>query len=234
MERFQYLLYRVRDTLQSMRKVLLLVLIGAFLLLIAFLIFSRYYIFLIVNGNSMQTSVRPQDILFCERNIDIIKYGDIVCIDTENEAIAQSVGASKEICKRVVAVGGDTVEIIDGYVYRNGTKIREPYVCSRTDVFNGMTYTIPDGYVFVMGDNRVVSLDSRSYGAIKVTSLNGRLLKNLTTEYGVSKHSIIVTVISVITLFVVIKIGNLLKHGSTRVGKYLLSRSNNDKEDKDE
>lgn len=71
--------------------------------------------------------------------------------------------------KRVIAVEGDIVDIIDGFVYVNGEMIDEPYV-KESGVTRSLTlampYEVEEGKLFVMGDNRTASRDSRTIGTI--------------------------------------------------------------------
>lgn len=62
--------------------------------------------------------------------------------------------------KRVIGVGGDTVEVRNGEVLVNGEALDEPYIREQT-LGNFGPYTVPEGYYFMMGDNRNQSLDSR-------------------------------------------------------------------------
>ena len=68
----------------------------------------------------------------------------------------------RHVVKRVIGLPGDTVEIREGRVFLNGSKLPldEPYVKSFSDDFMG-ELTVPDGCYFVMGDNREKSHDSR-------------------------------------------------------------------------
>jgi signal peptidase I len=89
--------------------------------------------------------------------------------------------------KRVIGVGGDTVACCDsrGGVTVNGTALTEPYLA--TGVVGGMltagtTFSakVPAGRLFLMGDNRVVSLDSRSHldvfaGTVPTSDIVGRV-----------------------------------------------------------
>lgn len=83
--------------------------------------------------------------------------GDIVVIDTDGEPII----------KRVIALGGDTVELKEGVLYLNGVETAEPYLKeehnSPTNPKNTFSkITVPEGEMFFMGDNRNISVDSRS------------------------------------------------------------------------
>ena len=87
--------------------------------------------------------------------------------------------------KRVVALGGETVELRKGKLYINGKLIDEPYAVN--DGSNYGPFKVPTGNVFCMGDNRPDSRDSRSFGPVPVRSIIGRVfltwwpLKRFTT-----------------------------------------------------
>jgi signal peptidase I len=86
------------------------------------------------------------------------------------------------LMKRVIAVGGETIRSIDGRIFIDDQPITEPYVVhagyAPPEFNNFGPLTIPAGKIFVMGDNRDISLDSRSpeIGPIDVSSLRGRAL----------------------------------------------------------
>ena len=77
------------------------------------------------------------------------------------------------LIKRVVAVGGDKVEIREGALYLNGRRVYEPYVRETTRYTLPPT-TIPAGYIFVMGDNRNVSDDSHVWGPLPASNVLGK------------------------------------------------------------
>lgn len=81
--------------------------------------------------------------------------------------------------KRVIGVAGDHVKITaDGDVYINDKKKNEDYLVDglKTPI-TGEYYDliVPDGYVFVMGDNRTGSTDSRVFGCIPLSKVEGRV-----------------------------------------------------------
>lgn len=84
--------------------------------------------------------------------------------------------------KRVIAIGGDTIESKERAIYLNGQVQYERFiqhqfekgVDAELDTFGPIS--IPHGKFFVMGDNRDLSLDSRSsdVGLIDSTAIVGR------------------------------------------------------------
>jgi signal peptidase I len=81
------------------------------------------------------------------------------------------------LIKRVIGIPGDEINIKDEKVYLNGKEISEPYIKGKT-FDNGMKFPlkIPTEMYFVMGDNREVSMDSRTLGLIDIKSIEGKAI----------------------------------------------------------
>jgi signal peptidase I len=103
-----------------------------------------------------------------------VHRGDVVVFERPPGASTGEDGEIKDLIKRVIAVGGDTIEAREGYVYVNGERIDEDYLEPGTPTDNLPLKTIPDGRVFVMGDNRTNSEDSRVFGPIHEDAIVGR------------------------------------------------------------
>ena len=103
-----------------------------------------------------------------------VNRGDVVVFERPPGASTGQNGEIKDLIKRVIAVGGDTIEAKEGEVYVNGERVDENYLEPGTPTDNLPLKTIPDGHVFVMGDNRTNSEDSRIFGPIDEDAIVGR------------------------------------------------------------
>jgi signal peptidase I len=103
-----------------------------------------------------------------------VNRGDVVVFERPPGASTGQNDEIKDLIKRVIAVGGDTIEAKEGDVYVNGERIDENYLEPGTPTDNLPLKTIPDGQVFVMGDNRTNSEDSRIFGSIDEDAIVGR------------------------------------------------------------
>jgi signal peptidase I len=103
-----------------------------------------------------------------------VNRGDVVVFDRPSGASTGENGEIKDLIKRVIAVGGDTIEAKEGNVFVNGEQIDEDYLEPGTPTDNLPLTTIPEGQVFVMGDNRTNSEDSRIFGPIDEDAIVGR------------------------------------------------------------
>ena len=137
------------------------------------LVFFAVFKFPKTSGYSMQPSFDDKDLMLVI-NTRHAEVNDII--------VANSTVLGEYVVKRVIGVGGDHIVIRDGILYRNDIPIYEAYLadqnwCMAADFTD---IVVLDGCVFVMGDNRTMSMDSRSIGPIPVSDIYGRVICNLT------------------------------------------------------
>jgi signal peptidase I len=80
------------------------------------------------------------------------------------------------LAKRIVGLAGDRVAIRDGRLFLNGHRIDEPY--TDPDAIDSVYYgpvRVPADEVLVMGDNRANSVDSRTFGTVPTSQIQGRV-----------------------------------------------------------
>jgi len=130
---------------------------------------------------SMEPTIEINDRVFAEKvsyRFALPKPGDIV---TFNDPMVPG----RVLIKRCIAVGGQTVDLVDGRVVVDGNYLNESYTYGKPSVpldpqmdgvSFGYPYTVPQGMVWVMGDNRTNSLDSRYFGPIPQDELVGKAL----------------------------------------------------------
>ena len=135
-------------------------------IIIALLIAGTVLLFfkpIVVKQESMQPTFYSNDYVIVSRQaynlFGDVERGDVIVFKSD---LVDENGEQKHLIKRVIAVGGDTIEIRDGYVYLNGEMLDEPYVAEEGISGEMGSVTVEEGKMFVMGDNRRVSQDSRS------------------------------------------------------------------------
>jgi signal peptidase I len=84
--------------------------------------------------------------------------------------------------KRVVATPGDSIYLKDGNVYLNGRKLTEPYLAPHTPTFTDSKFRdqlilCGKNQYFLLGDNRLNSVDSRTYGPVPRHNILGPIIR---------------------------------------------------------
>ena len=131
------------------------------------IIFSLLFRIATIDGDSMLNTLHEGEKVLITNFLYTPQKGDIVVIsrNTDNSVASESI-SELPIIKRVIAVGGDTVDIdFDrGVVIVNGEELYEPYAHEPTTQQKDVQFPvyIPEGYIFVLGDHRADSLDSRT------------------------------------------------------------------------
>lgn len=124
----------------------------------------------IICGDSMQPALHDGQ-WFLRQELfswQAIHRGDIVTFHDEGG----------DSVKRVIGLPGDTIQMRLGFVSVNGVRIEESYLPAT--MFTpastaGQVLTAREDEYVVLGDNRIASFDSRDYGPIKRSRINGRI-----------------------------------------------------------
>ena len=132
-----------------------------------------------VESGSMEPTLTPGDRILVNKLANNPSRGDLVVFTRPDG----------DLVKRVVALAGETVYIFDDGVVGIGNRfLQEPYLSAGTGTFvraaipncdpaeaveGAAACTVPEDHVFVLGDNRSVSFDSRSFGPIHRDDLVG-------------------------------------------------------------
>ena len=113
--------------------------------------------------------ISKAEILLLEKIDKKYKRYDIVVIKENNE----------RIIKRIIGMPGESVKIVEGVIYINGEAIEDKYASSYTGDFSLDKFdldVIPEDSYFVLGDNRIVSKDSRLLGPINKKKIQGKAI----------------------------------------------------------
>lgn len=128
-----------------------------------------------ISSQSMAPSLSPGDVVLVDRRevpVARLRHGDLVTFTSPVDG--------EETLKRVVALPGETVVVLDAVLHVDGRPVEEPYVDRRE--WDGMftaQVTVPSDSVYVLGDDRVRSVDSRDHGPVPAGLLQGRVLSRL-------------------------------------------------------
>ena len=148
---------RVSDNKQTVLSYLHDFVILLAIILLVFLLLGRI---VVVSGPSMMNTLIDGDYLLVigKPFYSTPQVGDVVVVSKD------TFKSGEPIIKRVIAIEGQTVQIVENNVYVDGVLLNEAYISSQTNAPYGNQYScvVADGCVFVMGDNRSVSKDSRS------------------------------------------------------------------------
>lgn len=177
----------------------------AIALVIAFLIKGFVFDVVKVDGQSMYPTLHNNDRLIVTKLGYKPQQGDIIVLDSTYKNrmayyadLEASTGETynffeklinynslpenlkrKYYVKRIIALPGQTVNIVNGKVLVDGAELEEPYydgITTITDPTVSYPVTVEDDMVFVMGDNRPNSQDSRSsvLGQVPIDAIMGK------------------------------------------------------------
>lgn len=122
---------------------------------IALIIRTFVFEIVVVQQSSMYPTLKEGE------KLCVIKVAYLLDPPSRGDIVIVKINEMTSYVKRVIALGGETIEIQDSKVYINGTQLSEDYLVSGLKYDDYAAVRVPEGYYFVMGDNRPASLDSR-------------------------------------------------------------------------
>jgi len=131
----------------------------------------------VVPSGSMLPTIQLQDQVLANKFVYRLRTpqaGEVVVFDNPMKTPGEPT-----FIKRVIAVGGQTVDLVGGHVLVDGLTIDEPYTYGQpSDPLEGSTVRfpvqVPSDSVWLMGDNRTESKDCRWFGPVKLTAVHGQ------------------------------------------------------------
>ena len=151
-----------RNHLLELVETILIAIVLAFLA--RHLLIESFYVF----GTSMEPTLANAERLFVNKLSYRLVHpdrGDIVVFRYPRNP-------DRDFIKRVVAVGGEAVEIVDGRVLVNGRLLEETHATIADNAYYPLS-EVPEGMLFVLGDNRRNSEDSRFFGFVPIENVKG-------------------------------------------------------------
>ncbi|WP_051366516.1 signal peptidase I [Hamadaea tsunoensis] len=99
-----------------------------------------------------------------------LHYGQIVQFHVSREF-----GRQEPMLRRIIGLPGDVIDCAGGHVLRNGEPLDEAYLPAGTLTACDHT-TVPAGDIYVLGDNRYTAVDSRAFGVVAASAVQGRVV----------------------------------------------------------
>ncbi len=166
--------YKPKKRKSAVKTFLVLILMIAFIFGLSWALREFVFQAYEIPSGSMEKTIMTGDMVFAEKispKVTTPKKGDIVTFD-------DPLNSGRILIKRVVATGGQTVDIKNNKLYIDGVEQNESYVngLPTTQIRSSKItypYVVPEDSIWLMGDNRTNSQDSRYFGAVPTSSVIG-------------------------------------------------------------
>jgi len=160
------------------KKIILFALVGLFIsAILVYIVFDNYYFIYTVQGKSMEPTLHSNDRLIVKKihNNHALKRFDIIVFKNKDNK-------RKLLIKRIIGLYGENIDIKDDIVFINGSKLSEPCLINTINIKSNtvkrkgeFSYKDLNGF-FLLGDNRNISRDSRTFGLISKDNIIGKAI----------------------------------------------------------
>lgn len=147
------------------------------LTVLCYFVISQFFLQSVtVVGQSMAPTLRNSEHYLLNRWVYHVRYpqrGEVV--------VLRDLLDGTRAVKRIVAAPGDSIQLKAGRVYRNGQLLEEDYLAPGASTYvspdsNQQSFQCGKDQYFVLGDNRMNSIDSRTYGPVPRANILGELI----------------------------------------------------------
>ncbi len=138
-------------------------------LFVVWAIFGHKYQFAYNKGGSMEPAYSNGDWIIVEKRNHLRKSWrpdryDVVLINDPESA--------DNLCKRVIGLSGDTIEIKEGIILLNDEKLKDPFGRGTVQLVDEKQIAVPKGFVWIIGDERECSW----YGILSIKNIKGLII----------------------------------------------------------
>ena len=145
--------------------------------MIVFIIFNNYFFIYTIKGKSMENALYNNDRILIKKlhgRFTLSRF-DIIIFQNKDKI-------SKLMIKRVIGLPGDNIEIKKDNIFINGKTLKQSFLKEINereivkDPKDLSLLRIPENFLYLLGDNRELSKDSRSFGLIEKSQIIGKVL----------------------------------------------------------
>ena len=146
-------------------------------IIIALIFLARMFVFspVKVEGHSMDPTLHDKQRLVTSKISNLDRQDIITTKEPDNQ--------NMYVVKRIIGLPGDHVQMKNNVLTINGKEYAEPYLdefqeqAANADSFtNDFEVTVPKNQYFVLGDNRLISKDSRIFGFVDKSLIQGKVV----------------------------------------------------------
>ena len=159
-----------RRSLANQEEVISFFMRFAFLVVLLWILFGMVFGLAVMRDDDMSPRISAGDLMLFYRLEDTLRAEDVIIFEKEG----------RQYTGRIVAVGGDTVEVTeDARLMINGSYVAESNIYYSTPRYESeVAYpvTLGEGQVFVLCDYREGARDSRYFGPVEKTEIQGKVI----------------------------------------------------------